>query len=63
MLIPFSQLSDFVAENLSFLVLGDGEEAYDNCDLIAFVIQISLSIFISFVIIKAAKTLLLAFRT
>lgn len=50
-LIPFQSLSDYIGSlNLSFI--GEGEEAYNNCDLVAFIIQITLSIFIAFIVIK-----------
>lgn len=56
-LIPFQSLSDYIGSlNLSFI--GEGEEAYNNCDLIAFLIQIIVSIFVVCILLKILNYIL-----
>ena len=56
-LIPFQSLSDYIGSlNLSFI--GEGEEAYNNCDLIAFLIQIIVSIFVVRILFKILNHIL-----
>ena len=60
--ISFQYLSDHIGElNLGFI--GEGEEAYNNCDLIAFLIQLSSSMLIAFFILKALNKLVLKLST
>lgn len=51
-LIPFSQLSDFVAEKIPSRWVGEGEDAYNNIDMIAIIIHITISIAIVYIASK-----------
>ena len=53
-MIPFSMLSDYIAEHTIGLV-GDGEDAYNNVDLIAIAVQLIISIFIVFCVSYSLK--------
>ena len=57
--IPFSALSDFVAEHSIWMNIGDGEEAYDNIDMIAIALQIAISSVIVYVAVKITKFIVL----
>ena len=51
-LIPFSQLSDFVAEKIPSKWVGEGEDAYNNIDMIAIIIHITISVAIVYIVSK-----------
>lgn len=53
-LIPFSQLSDFVAEKIPSKWVGEGEDAYNNIDMIAIVMHIIISVIIVYILSKLA---------
>ncbi|WP_414501655.1 hypothetical protein [Zymobacter sp. IVIA_5232.4 C2] len=61
-IIPFQALSDFVAEHSIWMNIGDGEEAYDNIDMITIVFQIAISAFIVYVAVKIIKSIELTLR-
>ncbi|WP_414499390.1 hypothetical protein [Zymobacter sp. IVIA_12111.31 C1] len=61
-IIPFPALSDFVAEHSIWMNIGDGEEAYDNIDMITIVFQIAISAFIVYVAVKIIKSIVLTLR-
>lgn len=53
-LIPFQPLSDYIG-NLNLDFIGEGEDAYNNCDIIAFIIQVSSGVLIAYAFIKVLK--------
>lgn len=57
-LIPFSQLSDFVAEKIPSKWVGEGEDAYNNIDMIAIIIHITISVAIVYALSSIVKLLL-----
>ena len=61
-LIPFSQLSDFVAEKIPSEWVGEGEDAYNNIDMIAILIHIVISAFIYIFAINLLKLILKMFK-
>ena len=61
-IIPFSSLSDFVAEHSIWMNIGDGEEAYDNIDIITIALQIAISAFIVYLTVKIIKFTVLMFK-
>ena len=61
-IIPFSALSDFVAEHSIWMNIGDGEEAYDNIDMIAIALQIAISALIVYIAVKIIKFTVLMFK-
>lgn len=56
-IIPFSALSDFVAEHI-LINIGDGEEAYDNIDMITVALQMAISIAIVYTVVKTARIII-----
>lgn len=61
-IIPFSVLSDFVAEHSTWMNIGDGEEAYDNIDMIAIALQIAISSVIVYIALKITKFIVLKLK-
>ena len=61
-IIPFSSLSDFVAEHSIWMNIGDGEEAYDNIDMLTIALQIAISAFIICIAVNIIKFTVLKFN-
>ncbi|WP_027705776.1 hypothetical protein [Zymobacter palmae] len=61
-IIPFSALSDFIAEHSVWMNIGDGEDAYDNIDMIALSLQIAVSAFIVCIAVRIIKFILIEFK-